>query len=413
PTAAAIACLGVHAMDIDSTASRRSREPRPLPWAWRSASEISRGAAAEDSPSSLEGYGAWAARKLVLMGHHLFMETMEIRENHLLKGVSEEQVVYDLITSSAKHRQVLFRCLGEKGGPPPQGENSLAEEDAFHDGVTDFYHVWTLAEIFLLVRPILPSASLLPWLDVYRQSREDEVTSVMHQEVEDALYDGKPGERHPRYWEVVKALVLTGRTERAAAMLRRHSQGGPGGEADRLARLVESYPHLIPEDARSESGVFQRNWTRWRRSTIEAARRSKDEHIRELWDVISGDRRALEGNTNTWFELLMAELLYSQPGLEPEDLPGLLAACSRKYPAHSSEEFLLEIMVEAVSEGASKVVDFCRGHGSTSLAFTSCAAHLIDLLVEARSPGATPQARLWMFTRLAERLEVVPCGWEL
>lgn len=72
----------------------------------------------------------------------------------------------------------------------PEDEQSIRDEDIFHDGLTDFYHVWTLAEAFLLGSMPLPAASLLRWLKMYCQSNENPDVRFELDEVEAAVLEG-------------------------------------------------------------------------------------------------------------------------------------------------------------------------------------------------------------------------------
>lgn len=88
----------------------------------------------------------------------------------------------------------------------------MRDEDIFHDGLTDFYHVWTLAEAFLLDSMPLPAASLLRWLKMYCLSNENPDSRFELDEAEAAALEGTslghlklrsihPGGHgtHPRY----------------------------------------------------------------------------------------------------------------------------------------------------------------------------------------------------------------------
>lgn len=85
-------------------------------------------------------------------------------------------------------------------GPPPKQQNyiiksavddeGLKDEDTFHDGLTDFYHVWTLAEAFLLDSMPLPAAPLLRWLKMFLQSNEEEGSRAELEQAESAALGG-------------------------------------------------------------------------------------------------------------------------------------------------------------------------------------------------------------------------------
>ncbi|CAM9784131.1 unnamed protein product, partial [Hapterophycus canaliculatus] len=273
------------------------------------------------------GYQGWAARRLVLACHRIFVE----------RGGNT-----DLVSESLQHRGMIYWCLSNinseaAGVDAPSNEADLRDEDIFHDGLTDFYHVWTLAEAFLLDSAPLPAAPLLRWLKMYSQSGEDEAVRLELDEAERVALeaDAAGGSADPDagYWNALRSLVVGVSPRRAAEMLRSHPEGrNNAGEVGALVRQLNKMPLLLPERAEGEDagdgaggaealldreGFFE-TWRRWQNSCKAAAQgfgvdvvvgggdRGGDGEDDErgqrrwLWGTLCGKRSCLVGATKRW-----------------------------------------------------------------------------------------------------------------
>lgn len=329
------------------------------------------------------GYQGWAARRLLLACHRLF-----VHENGGEEGARD-----DLVSVSLEHRGVIYWCLSNMNSdvlPPLDSSPAAAaavpadndrDEDIFHDGLTDFYHVWTLAEAFLLDSAPLPAASLLRWLKMYSQSGEDEEARWELEEAErvalEADAEGRPAEPTSSYWNALRSLVVGVMPRRAADLLRSHPEGrNNAGEVAALARQMEKMPLLLPgvdngggdggAEAQLDREGFFETWTRWQKGCkvaaasfgfvagaggergvagLVAAGGDTEERrwLRWLWGTLCGSRGCLEEGTDSWSGLFAAVLAFERPNVRKEEVASVMRECARKHPHHEEEDFLLNV----------------------------------------------------------------------
>eukprot|EP00903_Cladosiphon_okamuranus_P022095 g20317.t1 len=408
-----------------------------------------------EDPAAVDGvpgYQGWAARRLVLASHRIFVDH---------GGGADKGRNTDLVSESLEHRGMIYWCLSNinadvMSSSAAQTEADLQDEDNFHDGLTDFYHVWTLAEVFLLDSAPLPAAPLLRWLLMYGQSGEDEERRWELDEAERVALeaDASGDSANPDsgvYWEALRSLVVSVSPRRAAALLRSHPEGRDNaGEVGALARQLEKMPLLLPERADGEEAAsaaggasgaeahldregFFATWTRWRKSCEAAAARfgvdvtvgadqggagaGDDEqrrHLRWLWGALCGERRCLVEATDSWSGLFAAVLAFGRPGARKEEVAPLMRECLATYNSEGPRELFLTRVIRDASAGAvDSILKFAKTYGET-LALSACATHLVDLLSRAEGTSVTNQQRSWFFRRLAGHLKAFPCGgWEL
>ncbi|CAM9479662.1 unnamed protein product [Ectocarpus sp. 4 AP-2014] len=392
------------------------------------------------------GYQGWAARHLVLAFHRIFVEQSERAQS----GDTE-----DLVSESLEHRGVIFWCLthinsnSDVASAAPT-EADRRDEDVFHDGLTDFYHVWTLAEAFLLDSVPLPAAPLLRWLKMYSLSGEDEAARSELDETERVALEadaaGGSADPNPAYWDALRSLVVGVAPRRAADLLRSHPEGRDNAsEVGALARQLEKMPLLLREgeggagdDGVDDGGAeahldregFFETWTRWQKGCKAAAGRfgvvvgvgddrgagdvgPERMQLRWLWGALCGERGCLVEATNTWSGFFAAVLAYERPDTRKEEVASVMRECTRVYSEHQEEAFLTKVIRDASAGAVDSILKFARDHGDT-LALSVCATHLVDVLSRAKLTAVTYQQRSWFFRRLADRLRASPCGgWEL
>lgn len=324
------------------------------------------------------GYGGWSARRLVIGSHRIF-----------INGDQRDPVAVSL-----EYRGLVYWALcsidREESASLEDTEAAQHDEDVFHDGLTDFYHVWTLAEAFLLDSSSLPAMPLLRWLKMYCVSTEDESGRGDVEEVEGVVVEEKAAGQTPaltpEYWKAVRYLVINVLPSRAAAMLRCHPKGlDNSSEVGTLSHHLERMPLLLPEavDAPedelrvgSAEGAddlnreeFLDTWAVWHRGCKAAAATfgvvvgsdhglgggmgggwapgiggaEERGHLRWLWRAICGEQDCLREGTDTWSGLLAATLAYRRPDIRKVEVASVLRECTRTHPPHSGEDFLVEV----------------------------------------------------------------------
>ena len=339
------------------------------------------------------GYQGWAARRLVLACHRIFVE----HGGGVQPGGNK-----DLVSESLEHRGMIYWCLSNinadaASASAAQTEADLEDEDVFHDGLTDFYHVWTLAEAFLLDSAPLPAAPLLRWLKMYSQSGEDEAKRWHLDEAERVALeaDAAGGSADPDsdgYWEALRSLVVSVSPRRAAEMLRSHPDGRDNAsEVGAAAHQLEKMPLLLPErtdgdDVASAGGAaggaeahldregFFETWRRWRKGCEATAARygfvagvgggergggsggEQGRNLWWLWGALCGVRRHLVQETQTWSALFAAVLAFERPDTRKEEVAPLMRECLRTYNENQHESFLTRVSERTAAMTHSQLV---------------------------------------------------------
>lgn len=341
--------------------------------------DVSHAEEASPGVDGVLGHQGWAARRLVLACHRIFVDH---------GGGAQTGRNTDVVSESLAHRGEIYWCLTNidadvVSASTARTEADLADENIFHDGLTDFYHVWTLAEAFLLDSAPLPAAPLLRWLNMYCQSGEDENKRWELDEAERAALEADASGRSADpdsevYWEALRSLVMSVSPRRAAEMLRSHPEGRDNAsEVGALARQLESMPLLLPErvdgeDPGSAGGTgeagaqvdrewFFATWTRWQKSCKAAAKKfgvdtdvggdrgsgdsssEQQRHLRWLWCALCGKRSCLVEATQSWSELFAAVLAFEKPATRKEGVATLMRECLQEYRELPHESFLTRV----------------------------------------------------------------------
>lgn len=360
----------------------------------------------EGAPGEV-GYQGWSARRLLLASHRIFLNEGHGGGNggDRYGQQQQHQQLENPVAVSLLHRGAIYWCLVNMDAvdiAAPSAANMLDADDAarqleedenvFHDGLTDFYHVWTLAEAFLLDSLPLPAAPLLRWLNMYCQSNEEQSEQWELEEAESAALAGAAAaadgggsaEATPAYWKALRSLVVGVMPRRAAHMLRCHPEGRDNaGEVGALARQLEKMPLLLPERPTDVGGTsggaadvaaldregFFETWKRWQKGCKAAAASfgvvagaggsggsigfdgggdvAGDERrrLRWLWGTLCGERGCLEEGTTSWCGLFAAVLAFERPDVRKEEVASVMRECAAKHPPQIEEDFLLNVSV--------------------------------------------------------------------
>lgn len=355
------------------------------------------------------GYQGWAARRLVFGCHRIFVEHGGGGGGDATHLQQDPVKNKDLVSESLEHRGMIYWCLANINADvaasstcaaaAAPSEADLRDEDVFHDGLTDFYHVWTLAEAFLLDSAPLPAAPLLRWLKMYSHSGEDEAARWELDEAERVALEadaaGGSADPTPAYWNALRSLVVGVTPRRAAEMLRSHPEGRDNtGEVGALARQLDKMPLLLPEGADGggaagagagggahldREGFFE-TWTRWQKGCKAAAARfgvvvgagvdrgsdigggggEERRQLRWLWGTLCGERSCLEAGTKSWSGLFAAVLAFERPDTRKEEVAPVMRECLRKYSEHQEESFLTRVRGGNVGLSAVHTRAFCK-----------------------------------------------------
>jgi hypothetical protein len=387
---------------------------------WRSATEITvlNPLSSDGSSVSIAGYCGEEVVELAVESASLFGAVQaHARENPARAPTAE------LVSYSARYRKILHKCgtavLRRADGLRAAGMEADLDVENVLATVDLLGKVWHLCEIFLLDPEVLPSESLVQFLresfgeERDQQLREREAWLQMAQE--------RP-ELGQWYTDLLKGLLVTGEMDRAASLLRAHSEYIEGGSSNppyTLCELIRSRPV-----ARGPLRHFSSDWSRWRQRCSESLFLLRgDGGLSEACQLLLGDAGVLEAASSSWSELLCAQLLFSCPTVSRGEVRALADACRQTMPRSADESQLVmeQVILRMMSEEAGEAFKVFALAGSDVTA-TGALAHLVDLLYKSdvlqddmvpAAVGGVRGLRERLLLDLSEKLFVIPRGWEL
>ncbi|XP_076457331.1 nuclear pore complex protein Nup85-like [Babylonia areolata] len=349
--------------------------------------------AAEKTPPPLSGEGGSGAQESgdvleVRWGQDMHGATTRklINESHSVFVMLQGQVAsltgsalyHQLKEASRKYRSVAKACSLEL---------QLLLSKSTDEGERDYYSnqiellesmqlVWSLCEIlFIDIAPgEMVLVQLLNWIRWH--------FPVGREMAQDVLQEESP-EQHPVYWDAVFRLLLQGEIERVRKLLSLHScsQTQPFISVEELLKKMPQWGNLHSISL----AEFDLKWRHWR----EECMRRYDEgqftafgQLERVVQVLCGDVLVfseLKDLCETWYHLLVSQLLYQNPTVRPADLGFHVQACMEEFQrvGHrlGSLDNILQAALEFDLHQVIKDSSMCLGDRSWWFG-----AHLTDIL---------------------------------
>ncbi|KAL8565032.1 hypothetical protein ACOMHN_003408 [Nucella lapillus] len=236
--------------------------------------------------------------------------------------------------------------------------------------------VWSLCEIlFIDIAPgEMVLVQLLNWVRWHFSVGREMAQDVVQEEVP---------QDHPAYWEAVFRLLLQGEIERVRKLLSLHScsQTQPFVSVEELLKKMPQWGNV-----RSVSlAEFDLKWRHWR----EECMRRYDEgqfsafgQLERVVQVLCGDVvvfSELKNMCETWYHLLISQLLYQNPTVLQADLGFHVQACMEEFQRAGHRMGSLDNIIQAALEfdlhQVIKDSSMCLGDRSWWFG-----AHLTDIL---------------------------------
>ncbi|XP_046857044.1 nuclear pore complex protein Nup85-like [Xenia sp. Carnegie-2017] len=224
-----------------------------------------------------------------------------------------------LVTFSMRYRAVLRACLlGFKQDDP----NAMTDNDEYDQiQLLSFIElVWHLCEILLIEK--LPGGvvlqHLLDWVKWHCHTADNVTREVAE--------SANPSECH-NYWHAIYYLLFQGRIKEARELLSQHHDRNPDGQdefaiVDDLLKKMPSFKSFV---GHSE---FAMKWNYWRQecqSKCSFGDLASYPQLQLIAQILCGDNKAfveVKGICEdlSWYELMVAKLLYSNPNIKSYEL---------------------------------------------------------------------------------------------
>ena len=251
-------------------------------------------------------------RKLVNESLGVFLSLQRQGEDE--SGLGPEQVV----RVSRQYRSIIKDCQEQLA---ELAETGAAAQSSHYSQQSELLYklelVWHLLEI--LYMDTTPGGLVMPhllqWISLHFPACEERARSVLSQGSESP-------ELHGDYWEAVTQFVLQGRVDQARNLLRLHSEF----TADPFTSLDELLRKMPLCSAATSAADFEFRWRSWQREVTSRLQEGDFAAFPELTTVaelLAGQEAALSAaaeRCETWYEWLVARLLYTLPTVKTYDL---------------------------------------------------------------------------------------------
>lgn len=219
------------------------------------------------------------------------------------------------------------------------------------------------------------------WIQFHFVNYESVAVKIMkYQDSEEASPNVDTESLIPDYWGTIYGLLCQGNSKLACKLLELHSKANTTGYS-RAIKFLKYIPEFDNLDAQSVI-EFEYSWQTWRskvKSDVEAGTFSSDKNLETAMKIISGDSnvdKILKKHCASWYQYLIAKLLYTQPTIKSSQLEHYVKEAMKVYKVSNNPELLstiLKCLLEkdllASTKGFLKMADNCW-----------CATHLTNLL---------------------------------
>ncbi|PRP81063.1 nuclear pore complex protein Nup85-like [Planoprotostelium fungivorum] len=274
------------------------------------------------------------------------------------------QLEHNLLLSSDGYRTQYQRYM----------EQHLISENATDKEVTAFLEtnsVWHLAEIFLINTGDNLVAQLTQWfLEHECRQMQKTITEIQQR--------SSPSS-HPDFWDTIARLLLNGQFGDAASLLSLYESQN----TEKISSFILQYPSIPDPDLTSEFDhridpvQLVQHFNDWHDDCQLAIQSEKDQHLSKILHIMLGDENTLLEVSNSWYELVMAKILYQQPDVDRERMTSLVETSTHYFSDLTPTD---EIYISIMQLDAASAMLQCYAYFSSYW----LVAHMTDLLFKAQ-----------------------------
>lgn len=314
--------------------------------------------------------------KLLIKESHAIFTTIPRDDSEMSKT--------DVIAISRRYRSIAHECVENLTKDIIKDNSSQIK--TFHDVEV----IWNLCEILLL--DVNQTGTLIiqmrNWIkmhfdDIGRGFRD--ILSLLESGAY-SLADNDPVAEET-YWKLVIKLVLVGELKKAIQLLKCHHTYSRNDQIQLIATMLERMPlsnqYIVHEFCNKWS-----SWSEWCKRERETGQFDNHPTLLNIVRMLSRDLDVYEDvacDCETWLQLMVAYLLYTDPPIKDTDLSELCRRCinifKKNHPKHYQSEpepdELDNIIIAAFEYDLIQVIARCCAYLDDCWWFVT---HFVDLL---------------------------------
>lgn len=315
-----------------------------------------------------------AVRLLVRESHGIF--TTIPRNNPELSRAN-------VINISRRYRSIVHECVENLTRNQIISDNSQQIKT-----FRELEVIWNLCEILLLDvnQPGTLIIQLKNWIKMHFDELGGEAQEILRS-LDNNSYKFTAGDVSDTYWNLVTKLVLKGELKKAIQLLKCHHDFATDNQLQLVAYLLERMPlsnqYIIHE--------FCNKWTAWSeecKSVIETHQLDNNPPLLNIVRLLGQDLKVYEELApicETWYQLMVSCLLYTDPCIRETDLSELcrrsISIFRRNHPkfcqANPEPDCFDDIIIAAFEYDLVQVIANCCSYFDDNWWFVT---HFVDLL---------------------------------
>lgn len=289
----------------------------------------------------------------------------------------------NVITISRRYRSIVHECI----------DNLKRDLTMDHsDQIKTFKElgvIWNLCEILLL--DINQTGTLIiqlnNWIKMHFDDLGNESREIL-KSLESNSYKFVEGDTEHIYWNLVIKLVLRGELKKATQLLKCHHEFERNDQiklvVDMLDKMPLSNQYIVHEFCNKWT-----NWSTWCKREYETGQFDSNPALLSIVRLLSQDSDVYEqlaSNCDSWYQLMVAYLLYTDPCIKETNLSELCRRSISIFKKNQSRfnqvrdqsgDDFDEIIVAAFEYDLLQVIAYCCSHLDDNWWFVT---HFVDLL---------------------------------
>lgn len=312
--------------------------------------------------------------RLLVKESHAIFSTIPRNEAELNK--------INVIAISRRYRSIIHECVDNLSRDLARDHSNQIKT------FKELEVIWNLCEILLLdvSQPGTLIIQLRNWITLHLEELSAESKRIL-QSLDSGTYRYNQDNDGQIYWDLMTKLVLRGDTKKAIHLLSCHVDFRRNDQMQLVANMLDTMPlsnqYIVHEFCNKWS-----SWTAWCKRELDTGQFKNNTHLLNIVRLLSHDKSVYEefaSSCESWYQLMVAYLIYSDPCIRDTDLSELcrkmISTFKKNNSTHSDKglecDFFDEIIISAFEYDLLTVIANCCAYLEDNWWFVT---HFVDLL---------------------------------
>jgi len=309
-----------------------------------------------------------------------------VKESHAIFTTiprnATEMTRSNVIAVSRRYRSIVHECVENL-------TRDIANDNS--DQIKTFRQleiIWNLCEILLL--DINQTGTLIiqlkNWIKMHFEELDADSREIL-KSLENNNYKFSENDVAETYWNLAVKLVLRGELKKTIQLLKSHSDYETNNQIQLVASMLERMPFSNQYIVHEFCNKWV-NWSSWCKRELDTGQFESNPALLSIVKLLSQDLEVYEQlapNCETWYQLMVSYLLFTDPCIKETDLSELcrrsISIFKRNHPKYqhgqTTPDDFDEIIIYAFEYDLLQVLSHCCAYLNDNWWFVT---HFVDLL---------------------------------